>query len=69
MHSLRNEFQILEVISMDSQEIAEKSSKVMWENDAASKWFGMRIENIGPGYAELVLNIEKHHCNGHVNCH
>ena len=54
---------------MNSQEIAEKSSEIMWESDSASKWFGMSIESVAPGYAQLTLNVEKHHCNGHGNCH
>ena len=54
---------------MDAQQIAEKASDAMWRTDAASKWFGMSLESIKPGYAELTLVIEKHHCNGHGNCH
>ncbi|MFQ3354647.1 MAG: acyl-CoA thioesterase [Paracoccaceae bacterium] len=54
---------------MTPQEIADKSAQAMWESDEASKWFGMAIEKVAPGYALMSLIIEAHHCNGHGDCH
>jgi acyl-CoA thioesterase len=54
---------------MTPQEIADKSAQAMWESDEASKWFGMAIEKVAPGYALMSLTVEAHHCNGHGDCH
>jgi acyl-CoA thioesterase len=41
----------------------------MWNNDQASAWFGMRIDEIDEGFAVLSLTVEKKHTNGHGICH
>jgi acyl-CoA thioesterase len=41
----------------------------MWNNDQASVWFGMRIDEIDEGFAMLSLIVEKKHTNGHGICH
>ena len=54
---------------MTPDERAQKASKAMWENDGASKWIGMSLVEVKEATATLELKIEKHHCNGHGNCH
>jgi acyl-CoA thioesterase len=41
----------------------------MWEDDAASKWFGFKIQSVGEGAATLTLAVQPHHCNGHGMLH
>lgn len=54
---------------MTPQERAERSAAVMWENDAASKWLGMRLDAVGPGTATMSFEVQTHHLNGHYICH
>jgi acyl-CoA thioesterase len=54
---------------MTPKERAQKSAKTMWNNDQASAWFGMRIDEIDEGFAMLSLTVEKKHTNGHGICH
>jgi acyl-CoA thioesterase len=51
------------------QERAERSAAAMWENDHASRAFGMTIEAVGPGQATLSMVVRKDHLNGHGSCH
>ena len=48
---------------------AQKSAETMWNNDQASSWFGIRIDEIDEGFAVLSLTVEKKHTNGHGICH
>jgi acyl-CoA thioesterase len=41
----------------------------MWAADAASRWMGMELAEVGEGTASLALTIAPHHCNGHGSCH
>ena len=54
---------------MTPKERAQKSAETMWNNDQASAWFGMRIDEIDEGFAILSLTVEKKHTNGHGICH
>lgn len=54
---------------MTPQERARRSADAMWAGDAASKWLGARIDDIGPGRAVLSMQIAPHHLNGHGICH
>lgn len=54
---------------MTPQDIAQRCAFEMWQKDAASQWLGMCLETVKPGYAELSLKVESHHCNGHGICH
>lgn len=54
---------------MSPDERAEKASQAMWLSDDASKWIGMTLIEVKEATATLELTIEKHHCNGHGNCH
>ncbi|MEC3862403.1 hydroxyphenylacetyl-CoA thioesterase PaaI [Mesobacterium sp. TK19101] len=54
---------------MTPQERAERSAAAMWENDAASRWLGITLEQIAPGRAVMALQVKPHHLNGHGICH
>ncbi len=54
---------------MMPKERAEKSAAAMWANDNASVWLGMELVEVDEGTATLRLLIQKHHTNGHGNCH
>ena len=54
---------------MDEDERARRSAEAMWAGDAASRWLGMTLGEVGPGRAVLTLDVAAHHCNGHGTCH
>ena len=56
-------------MNLSAKERAEKSAAAMWSNDQASMWFGMTLDGVAEGTAQLSLTVETHHCNGHGNCH
>ena len=41
----------------------------MWANDDASKWLGLSLDEVGPGYARMSMTVAKHHTQGHDMCH
>lgn len=55
--------------SLTAQEIADRSSDAMWQNDDASQSLGIVIEKVQPGIATVSLQVEKRHTNGHDICH
>ena len=54
---------------MTPEELAKKTARVLWAGDAASQKLGMRIEDIGPGYARLSMVVSADMLNGHKTCH
>ncbi|MDJ0822767.1 MAG: hydroxyphenylacetyl-CoA thioesterase PaaI [Paracoccaceae bacterium] len=54
---------------MTPEERARRVADVMWANDAASAWLGVRIDDVGPGRAVLSMQVAAHHLNGHGICH
>lgn len=54
---------------MDAQKIATYSAEAMWARDDASKWLGMSLDEVRPGYARLSMTVAKHHTQGHGMCH
>ena len=54
---------------MDGQARAMRSAQAMWDADAASTWFGFELGTVAEGRAEVWLEVEAHHCNGHGTCH
>lgn len=54
---------------MTPKERARKSADTMWRDDEASAWIGMEIKDVDEGTATLSLKVQKHHTNGHGNCH
>lgn len=54
---------------MTPEERARRSAEAMWAGDAASRWLGMRLEEVGPGYARMTMAVRDDHLNGHGICH
>ncbi len=51
------------------EEVARRSTEVMWRDDAASKMLGMRVVSVGPGTAELAMEVRADMINGWQLCH
>jgi acyl-CoA thioesterase len=54
---------------MTPQDRATHAAQEMWHSDQASPWFGMSLDAVGPGTAQMSLTVAAHHCNGHGICH
>ncbi len=54
---------------MTPKERAKKAAAIMWENDRASPWIGMRLDTIDEGRSKMSLVVQDHHVNGHDICH
>lgn len=54
---------------MDTLALAKAAAEVMWREDNASKWLGMKIEEVRPGYARLSMTVTANMVNGHNLCH
>lgn len=54
---------------MTPQIRAEKSAAAMWADDAASKWLGISLDQVGPGEAAMSFEVCPQHLNGHAMCH
>ena len=54
---------------LSAEEVARRSAEAMWSKDAASKWLGAALDDVGPGTARMLMTVEKHHTNGHDICH
>ncbi len=53
----------------DRQALAAAAAKAMWDEDHASKWLGMKLEEVRPGYARMSMRVTQHMVNGHDLCH
>jgi acyl-CoA thioesterase len=54
---------------MTAQAIAERAASAMFDQDLASQKLGMRIAEVRPGYARLVMAVREDMVNGHEICH
>jgi acyl-CoA thioesterase len=54
---------------MDPAALAKAAAEVMWRDDNASKWLGMKVEEVRPGYARLSMAVTRDMVNGHNLCH
>ena len=54
---------------MDDVSLAKATAEVMWRDDNASKWLGMKVEEVRPGYARLSMTVTANMVNGHNFCH
>ncbi len=54
---------------MDKLALAKAAAEVMWRDDNASKWLGMKVEEVRPGYARLSMTVTPNMVNGHDLCH
>jgi len=53
----------------DARTLAERVSASMYERDTATQALGIRIVHVGPGYAELAMQVRADMLNGHQICH
>lgn len=56
-------------MTRDAAEIARLSADAMWAEDKASQSLGMKVEQVGPGFAVLSMDISDRMVNGHGFCH
>lgn len=49
---------------MNKQVLAEKVVARMMDNDAFSRWLGIEVKEVKPGYAELELTVRPEMLNG-----
>ncbi len=54
---------------MDKTVLAKATAEVMWRDDNASKWLGMKVEEVRPGYARMSMEVTQNMVNGHNLCH
>ena len=54
---------------MDRDALAGATAEVMWRDDNASKWLGMKVEEVRQGYARLSMGVTQNMVNGHNLCH
>ena len=58
-----------ETALQDAQALAEAACKSMYDADACTRWLGMHVEAVGPGYARLSMAVRPEFLNGHRTCH
>jgi acyl-CoA thioesterase len=49
--------------------LAERVGRALFERDKASQSLGMRLSEIRPGYARIVMQVRPDMVNGHHVCH
>ena len=55
--------------STDAQLLAERAAQALFERDQASQVLGMRLVEVRPGYARVVMRVRADMVNGHARCH
>ncbi len=55
--------------STEAQLLAERAAQVLFERDQASKALGMRLVEVRPGYARVLMRVRPDMMNGHAVCH
>ena len=58
-----------EVAAVDEMALAKATAEFMWREDTASKWLGMKFEEVRPGYARMSMPVTQNMVNGHNICH
>jgi acyl-CoA thioesterase len=53
----------------DGRARAERVAASMYARDTASQALGIRVVNVGPGFAELTMAVRADMLNGHEICH
>jgi acyl-CoA thioesterase len=54
---------------VNKQALAERIAKVIEREDRASRWLGMRLDEVGAGYARLSMRVTDDMANGQKVCH
>lgn len=57
------------MLPADTQQLAELSAQVMYDNDAASQGLGMQLVSVSPGCSGMSMTIRRDMLNGHKTCH
>lgn len=52
-----------------AQDLAQDCARAMWQRDAASKSLGVRLDDIGPGRATMVMTVRADMVNAFGTCH
>ena len=53
----------------EADALARSAAEVMWRDDRASKWLGMKLEEVRAGYARMSMRVTDNMVNGHDLCH
>ncbi|MGH8516832.1 MAG: hydroxyphenylacetyl-CoA thioesterase PaaI [Panacagrimonas sp.] len=51
------------------RDLARRSAAAMWASDQVAQTMGMRLEEMGPGYARISMRVRKDMLNGFATCH
>jgi acyl-CoA thioesterase len=54
---------------VNKQALAERIAKEIEREDRSSRWLGMRLDEVGAGYARLSMRVSEQMVNGHRVCH
>lgn len=54
---------------MNKQALAERAAEIIAREDRASRWLGIRLQEVRPGYARLTLRVDENMVNGQKVCH
>ena len=49
--------------------LAERATQALFERDQASQVLGMRLVEVRPGHARVVMRVRADMVNGHATCH
>jgi acyl-CoA thioesterase len=56
-------------VGVNPDALAKAAAEVMWRDDNASKWLGMKVEEVRSGYARMSMRVTANMVNGHNTCH
>ena len=54
---------------MNRQALAERIAEVIQREDRASRWLGMKLQEVRPGFARLTMLVTENMVNGQKVCH
>jgi len=54
---------------MDAAELARAAAEAMWREDRASKFLGMTLAELRPGFARVTMPVTAQMANGQDLCH
>lgn len=54
---------------MDRQALAQAAAEAIWREDRASKFLGMKLEEVRPGYARMTMSVTREMSNAQALCH
>src|SRR3982751_6538746 len=54
---------------MNKQSLAERTAEIIEREDRASRWLGMKLQEVRPGYARLSMRVTDNMVNGQRICH